>query len=142
MPGATLGGADRKSRMDDSALPPFSFSGKKLGPMSETDNSILIQVSCMRERTEDLCKSAASQVPQSSQRVLVRLWMIRDFFAALEAELNDGIVVADQTNSAVVLNNSQVEHLASALAKKLDRFVFVLGDEAPIAIPQSSKRPS
>jgi hypothetical protein len=103
-------------------------------------DSILLQISCMRERSEQLCKSAAERCSLNG-RVVVQVQMIHDALATLEAELRDGIV-PDNRNQRTVLSNAEIDQLAETLARKLNRFVFVDGEESPVIVPEASKRPS
>ena len=92
----------------------------------------------MRERSEQLVRSASNELSPDSQ-VVVRLRMIHDQFCALEAMLRDG-TMPDLNDARPALTTADIERIASALASRLGQVAFVDDDDVPPARTRRSLR--
>jgi hypothetical protein len=103
--------------------------------MSNQD-SIIAQVTCMRERSIQLCVSALQWYPANSP-VVIRLQLIHDQLCALEATFFPRTMSEKRDRRFVFLSEGEVEQIASAIAKKLG--VFNLDGETTV-VPLHSNR--
>ena len=97
------------------------------------DSTLVQQISTMRERTEQLVKGAF----QSSDPAIIRgLQMAHALFCGLEARLRDGTALADGSSTSPMTKHD-IEEIAAAVARKLDRGIYVVHET-----PRQPKRPS
>jgi len=101
------------------------------------NSTILPQITCMRERSEQLWRNAAERYAVNSA-ISIRLRMIYTELVALEDDVRAGNLIDEQAQKTV-LSKTQIHEIAALVAERLGKVITVYHGDDPL---QQSKRPS
>lgn len=89
------------------------------------ERPLIQQIATMRERTEQLCRAFQT----SDAAIVSRLQIVHALFCAIETYLQNGVAV--DCGSIARLTKEDIDDIAAAVARKLDRSTHPFDEPSP-----------